>query len=949
MAMASEAVVGDGDVLVKRRAWRILAAVFISELAVGWSAWLAVSSTWPTPLWGAISAGVAAAAPLFVTYVHNRVVALEIRDASRELPTPNTPAGLLRADRHIVPFTGRTRELAELRDWCRDDNPPIRLLVGAAGVGKTRLALHLGDYLKSVGWSIMVVGAGREAEALTILRGAAPHSSLLLIVDYAETRSGLVELLRSVAFHAGRVRVLLIARSAGDWWWQLGSDVPAVQKLIQMYPPLELSAPVDSLSSPIEFIHTAIPCFAKELRVRAPTKIDIMVPVGDAPMLALHAAALLAVLRSTDREAPAEQLMADIGVLKELLGHERRFWVHSAQQMNLDLDPVVLERVVAVACLFGAVDETDGAEILRRVPDLHDASNERRRRVARWFRRLYPSGIGYWGTLQPELVSEAHVIEQLRNCPELIMIDLSTLRINQVHRMLTVLSMGVTYQPASARLLEQIVRADIEQLVFPALDVAKVTGTSLGQVLARVLSDTPVTREMLYKIEEKIPYPTTVLAEAAVVVTRRILDTLPEADIVETARWGLRLGVVLAQAGHADKALVQLEAAVNDYCALVEADRERYLPGLAGSLLHLGVQYVEHGRHTDSLPYTQQAVAYYQQLAVNHPCRHRADLAAALSNLGVCLLELGRHSAALEPLQQAVEHYQELIATDPVRYQRDLAQARKNLLSGKSYAPDYMEPLDVLEGAMQRDRTLAEGDRDHYLPELARSLRELGNGYAERDRREEAKNCLMEALHYYRILVEDLGLDRYRPGLAACLNDLGVNFSELRDTNAKLYIEEAIGLFRGLIKINPARFRPELARSLNNLAFCLSSIGKHEESLSPATEAIDLYRSLADIDPDRYRPELAQALTNRSVSLSERHRHAEALPDSRDAVALYWDLYAIDPRKYSATLARALRRLAVDYSSLSRHAEADRCRQDADDLINASDIKASDAPVPSTM
>ncbi|MGH3830069.1 MAG: hypothetical protein ACRDRS_06385 [Pseudonocardiaceae bacterium] len=97
------------------------------------------------------------------------------------------------------------------------------------------------------------------AEALTILRAATKRSSILLVVDYAETRAGLIDLLRSVAGHPEHVRVLLIARSAGDWWSLLGADVPAVRDLVQAYPPMTLSARVDSVGNPAELVREAVP------------------------------------------------------------------------------------------------------------------------------------------------------------------------------------------------------------------------------------------------------------------------------------------------------------------------------------------------------------------------------------------------------------------------------------------------------------------------------------------------------------------------------------------------------------------------------------------------------------------------------------------------------------------------------------------------------------------
>jgi tetratricopeptide (TPR) repeat protein len=718
--------------------WRVFSASLLTTLGAGLLMLRSerVETATAKPWWLAGAAAVAVGGPFWVDWVHKRVVAKELATAVAELLPADSPAGLLRADRHIVPFTGRANEFDKLRDWCRDRKPGVRLLVGPGGVGKTRLALHLGEYLRSAGWSVTVVGAGREAEAFTILRDATRRSSIFLIVDYAETRTGLVDLLRSVAASAAHVRVLLIARRAGDWWLQLRSDVPAVQDLVDPDPPMELPARVDSAVSPTELIRIAVRSFAEELGVPVPTGIVATPPADEVPVLALQAAALLAVLQSRERRAPVEPLLADIGVLAELLRHERRFWVHSAEQAGLGLDLVVLQRAVAVACLFGARSESDGAEVLRRVPDLRD-DESRRRRVARWLAQLYPSGAaGYWGLLQPELVAETHVIEQLTECPELVMADLSELRDEQARQMLRVLSMGTAHQPVGVEQLENVLRADIERLVYPALEVAKVTGGALGAALARVLSDAPVTLETLRTIEEAIPYPTTALAETAVVVTSRILDMLsPDAPDAERARWYLQLGVVLAQAGRADEALRPIEIAVEYYRTLAGTDRLRYLPDLARVLHRLGNRYAEQGRHVDALPDTEQAIEYYRELVAHNPDDYRADLAGSLSTLGLCLDELGRHTEARAPLNEAVQCYWELVETDD-RYRRNLVRASLNLRRSESRVP---LDIGILETAVEHNRTLVETDRDSHLPELARSLCDLGKGYAEQDGHEQGR------------------------------------------------------------------------------------------------------------------------------------------------------------------------------------------------------------------
>jgi tetratricopeptide (TPR) repeat protein len=911
-----------------RAGWSVLFAVAV----VGLLSWGVESFDGPQWLKVMVFVGsgvVAAFAPSFVDWALKPAP-----PRPDDPPPPQTRAGLLRADRHIVPFTGREAEYATLREWCRDGNHPVRLLVGAGGVGKTRLALHLGEYLTKARWSVTVVGAGQEAHALPTTR-ATTRRSILLIVDYAETRTQLADLLRSVADHPDHVRVLLIARSVGDWWWRLRSDVAAVRELVQAYPPLVLSTQVDAARPAAELVRAAVPHFAAALNVRPPAKVDVTVP-GEVPLLVLHAAALLAVLRSQDHLAPTGQLVADLGVLDALLGHEMRYWEHSAVRAGLgNLSPVVLRRAVAVACLFGAVDEDEGEKVLRRVPELRN-DESRRRDVARWLRQLYPAYSGYWGSLQPELLAEKHVIEQLTEQPDLIQ-NLPELRTGQAHQMLTVLSRGATYQPAGQVLLKKAMRADIARLVFPALEVALTTGGELGRVLAEVLADIPLPPLTLTEIEAKIPYPTTALAGAAVAVTHRILNELPaDADLAETARWHAQLGLVLAQDGRPGEAVPYTEAAVRYYTTLVDPDRDRYLPDLAWSLHNLGLRYAEQGHHDKALQQAKRAVEYYRALIDNEPDRYRADLAACLNNLGLWLAELGRHDEAVPYFHEAVGCFQKLIKADPGshRHRRDLAQALTNQRLSLSKVPQDTEYLPHLEAAVDGNRALVATDRDRYLPDLARSLHNLGNAYAGQQRSQDAAACLAEAVGYYHTL-ERAHPDLHRADFAACLNDVGANLAKLdRHAEALPYLRDAVVLHRHLAEHKSARYQPELARSLDNQVMCLSRMGQHREVLPLAEEAVELHRLLAKDDPDRHRPELARALNNFGVSLAELGRHAEALPADEEAVAIYRPLYETNPDKYRHRLARALRNQAVDLAGLGRHTEADRCRQEASRILD---------------
>jgi hypothetical protein len=112
----------------------------------------------------------------------------------------------------------RVPELAELTAWCQDDRAGrLRLVTGPGGVGKTRLAVELADRIRAAGWRAERVADGAEAEAIGALR-AVTRGRALLVVDYAETRAGLGQMLSMLAGELGRdVRVLLLTCRTRTW------------------------------------------------------------------------------------------------------------------------------------------------------------------------------------------------------------------------------------------------------------------------------------------------------------------------------------------------------------------------------------------------------------------------------------------------------------------------------------------------------------------------------------------------------------------------------------------------------------------------------------------------------------------------------------------------------------------------------------------------------------
>jgi hypothetical protein len=293
------------------------------------------------------------------------------------------PSLLLRPERAVVEFTGRQAELAQLRAWCALDRPrSVRVLAGAGGVGKTRLALKIAAEWEAAGQKSVLVGAGQEAGALERVRGVTA-GPVLLVADYAETRTGLGELLRAVLYDPGLVRVLLLARSLGEWWDRLSEgSAPAVAQLLYAASPILLDTPVEDVPD-AELAAAAVPFFAAVLGVSPPGGVVLDLPQRRVPVLVLHAAALVAVLRSMTSPAGPLRVTVTEGVLGELLGHEARYWRRTAASSGLPDDGRVLKAVVAAAILLGAGDLGEAAAVAGRVPDLAGAGAGELRQWAR--------------------------------------------------------------------------------------------------------------------------------------------------------------------------------------------------------------------------------------------------------------------------------------------------------------------------------------------------------------------------------------------------------------------------------------------------------------------------------------------------------------------------------------------------------------------------------------
>ena len=852
-------------------------------------------------------------------------------------PLAAGPSALLRPNRKVVEFTGREAEQATLGSWCASaEARSLRVLIGAGGVGKTRLALQVAAAWEASGGRWKLVAAGEEAQAVAAAR-AVTSGPVLLVVDYAETRAELEPMLRAVLSDPGPLRVLLLARSLGEWWDRLVEEsAPTVGRLLTAAEPIRLAEPVTLAASDAELVAAAIPDFARALDVALPERIEVELPAERVPVLVLHAAALVAVLRSTAEPLAPLRLVVATGVLDELLEHEARYWRRTARAAALPADGTILKPVVAAAALLGADDLAETAALAKRVPALADTAPAQLRPWARWLYGLYPPVAGgRLGSLQPDLVAETHVVRQLAADADLARKCLSDLTEEQADRALTVLARAWAHQDDAERLLAQALHADLARLAMPAAQVALQTRSGLGALLATAIRDAPAPPSVLMEVAKALPYPSVALAQAHLAATWRVMASLPpDAEPQTVAGWRQLAGVSLSQLGRPAEALPVTEEAVAIFRELAAANPDRYRPDLATSLSNLGNRFSELGHPAEALPSTEEAVAIFRELAAANPDRYRPDLAGSLGNLGIRLSELGRPAEALPAEQEAVAIRQELAAANPDRYRPDLATSLSNL-GNRFFA--LGRPADALpptEEAVAIRQELAATNPDRYRPDLAQSLTNLGVTFSALGRPAEALPAEQEAVATHRELAA-ANPGRYRPDLAQSLTNLGVTFSELgRPAEALPPTEEAVAIRQELAATNPDRYRPDLAQSLGNLGVRLSELGRPAEALSAEQEVVATYRELAATNPDRYRPDLARSLTNLGITFSELGRPAEALPPIEEAVAIYRELAAASPGRYRSVLATSLTSMAAILADLMRHSDAEQIRSEAESLKN---------------
>ncbi|MFF4407322.1 trypsin-like peptidase domain-containing protein [Streptomyces sp. NPDC001404] len=765
--------------------------------------------------------------------------------------SPRLPSELLRPQAEAVPFTGRTAELAEFQEWCADEGGlATRLITGRGGQGKSRLARELSVTMAGQGWLTAQLRES-DAERAELVRGlqalTAVDRRMLLVMDYAETSPELVgNVMETLEARGGHhpVRVVLIARSAGEWWEQLPGATPRSAGVLSGARTVELPDLAPTLAERLHIYEEAVRALSRRLpelrelpeyaNVDWAGVVRAVLPAGahrylpDGSALHLQMRALLDLLTAADRQVVTGEARPHRGnarepdVQAELLGHERRYWKRTAVSWpKLDgMGHEVLEDAVAVATLTRAADAERAAQLLTLLPGMTDGRGSA---AAEWLHELYPSAEGsYWGSLEPDLLGEYQVALRARENAELLPALMPRLRGREAERALTVLARATAQptcpHPELAEQVAALIVAYSDVLAVPAVVVAGRSETPgfLLDALRRltVRSDLPL--DLLEALQAAVPDRSRLLGEQALGIAERLV--------------------------HAQRRRVRLSG---------------------GDLA---------------------------------PAPARADLARAEHNLAVRLCSLRRWKDAEESSGRAVRLYRRLSRHDPEGHLPLLAESLGVRWATLSALGQHREALTDCAEAVRVNRRLVEEEPDNRTPaeltahraRLGQALNNLSVVLASRGVRAEARAASEESVRILGNLVRDRPTRHHLALLAGALHNQANRLSPGKEALAA--VTEAVMLRRRLAQVHPDAYLPSLIESLQNQGLEMADIGLAQKACDVLDECLRVTLELAENQPVIHRPTLASVLRARAVALGAAKRYPEAVRSAVMALLVYRQL-----------------------------------------------------------
>ena len=872
------------------------------------------------------------------------------------------PSFLLDAKNEVVPFHGRKQELENLHAWAHNESQlGIRIYTASGGMGKTRLLRQLCHELNAVGWVAGFLSEDIDdftrREIRFLMTSPVPQ---LFVVDYPQEQTSSVEkLLESLSrlFQQSKIhrsRVILLVRETGDWWDYLTHKGSLRELLEPERGIVELPIQLGPLEPPTalaerRFVYTdAARQFAELLGQADPglPKIELGDRIFDRVLL-IHMAAYAAVC--------GRPLQAEDALWNFVVEREKTRIQETLQDAGLDPRTYnsVARQIMALITLVGGSSNAAVEQLSSRLSVLRDITSVQRRKVLDLLHTLYP-GISdqehhHIAAIEPDLLGEHFITSLGVEWQEALSVALSSTHIPFVTKALTHANRISRRSDEFTVAVEGELFRRFSKLGSMALEIAKAEPLPMAIILTQVagkLSDLGDLGE-LGALEHALPSLTTELRTFAYLVTKAALQVLPAKDLANRSRLLNHLANRLSDIGQSHAALQPAQEAVNLNRALVERNRDAFLPALAGSLSNLSIRLGQLGHRDDeALEPAKEAVSLHRELEERNRDFFVPALATALNNLALRLHEVGQIDEALQASQETVKLRRELVEKNRIAFLPDLGSSLNNLSIMLSNFGQRGAALEPAREAADLYRELVGKNRDAFLPALGKSLNNLAVRLGDLGQRDTALQSTQEAVHIQRELVEKYR-DAFLPDLAGSLTNLTNRLGDLGQHDAALQTsQEAVVLYRELAKKNRIAVLPDLAASLNNLANSHSNLEQRDAALQPAQEAVSLFRELAGENREAFLPGLAGSLTNLALNFRALRQGDAALQPAQEAVSFNRELVKKNREAFLPSVANSLNNLTLTLKMLGQSDMALQSIQEAVDLQRELALKNGNVFIP---
>lgn len=768
-------------------------------------------------------------------------------------PSPaGSPVGLLRAEVSPVGFHGREPLMDEFVRWCLAPDPwSPKLLTGPGGQGKTRLAAELVDRMAGRNWNAGFLDFAPDTDLAALGELSAP---LLLVVDYAEARhEQLIELLRLFGALAARgtgppVRLLMLARSAGEWW----QDLRRKSRALREPPPgtvAELGPLADDPATRPQAFRHAVEGLAHAL-ARLPGlpatppgfRPESVVPpqLSDARFaraLDLHSTALAALLQHLFPVPDASHTQG----MELLMRHEEAYWTRtrSAHQIG-HLHTQTLRQLVVTATLCRARTLDEARKLLERSGILRGETANTVLGAAMWLNELYGGRDGHWVGLVPDLLGEHLVGTTARDFPELLPALAALPDAEHAGHLLRVLCRAGRSFPELDERIVRLVAARPRPLAPAAVDVLAREGyEALGRAVDAVLDGPEESGPLFAELLAAVPRHTVVLAGRAARMAEHVVAHARAATGAprELASALHALAYRLARAGLYAEALEACEEGirVRGGDTLGAAPDPEFMDVLLG-----------YGARLDEVGRTREAVGVGERLLAALGPGHPSDTpeaqgrrATVLHHQALWLHHAGRHDEALALGVECVRSRERLLRQNPGWPAVEMADARLQLTLYLQHDGRITEAAEETARAVAILRGLAEEHPDAYLGRLAEALHNQARLSTALSEHATALDLAEEAVAIQRGLLDDDPTPAQLELLARLLGGLSIRLTAMRRLSDALEAaEESVRLRRELAGGRDPRAVGELAGALAGLALALRRVGDDEAAVAASEESV---------------------------------------------------------------------------------------------------------------